>query len=103
LKAAGLTIRKLTLLRDALQSNRNTATNAIDWKTSEWEANRPSGQVLGFVPTEISDLRAQRSRIDTALEEIRPALVSLTTIYSRGWLDMTPDVVCSTVRRGKQS
>lgn len=94
MRAAGITIRKLTLLRDALQLQRNHLTGSIAFAEAY-----PDMTTLGS--NEVKDMRVTRARIDTALEELRPAIVALTSIYSRGWLDMTPEDVASSVKRGR--
>lgn len=100
MKNAGITIRRLSLLRDALQDERNRLTDSIDREIAIAEANRPTGTVATRSDYE-QVMRAERSRIDTALERIKPALIGLTEIYSSGWFDMPLSTFVASIKRGK--
>lgn len=105
MKAAGITIRKLTILRDQLQLDRNALSYSIQFNDDTLHQLEQSGNGKTFdadcARERGKSLRAERSRLDTAMEKVKPALIALTDLYANGWLDMPAETVAATVRRGK--
>lgn len=101
MKSAGITIRRLTIIRDALQMTRNSITSTLAHTEDLVENQKMTTDELTRIHQSSVMYRQERARIDTALEEIRPAIVALTTLYARGWLDMSPETLIASVVRGR--
>ena len=84
MKAAGVTIRRMTLVQDALQKQR---------AFHEWD-------LAGDLTDErVADTKKKMAKLDTEIAKLGKAIIGLTEVYAAGWLDKPADAVVRSVIR----
>ena len=82
-RAAGTTIRKLTLLMDEMQAERKAQAFTVE-NEERW---RKEGRVDLYDREREQAARQAMARLDTKISDLGRTIASLSQVYADGWLD----------------
>jgi hypothetical protein len=90
--AEGITLRKLTMIRDRLQAERNQ----VGWTIDSQERYRMTAAAL-FSQATLDRAIKDRAQLTTAIQEVDRAINGLASILTRNWFYQTPGQLLASV------